>query len=96
MGLAGLALALLGCDVVLTDVVSVLPLLRRNADANLGKGARAGAVQVSVKHLFADLLHDNYSQCTQALLLSVSEVPQVVLLCCLAAAVTRLEGTGLQ
>jgi predicted nicotinamide N-methyase len=31
MGLGGMALALLGCDVMLTDVAEVLPLLRRNA-----------------------------------------------------------------
>jgi len=30
MGLAGMALALAGCDVMLTDVAEVLPLLRRN------------------------------------------------------------------
>ncbi|KAK9803541.1 hypothetical protein WJX73_006406 [Symbiochloris irregularis] len=59
MGLAGISLALMGCDVVLTDIASVLPLLRCNADANLGKGARAGsdnamlqqAGQVSVAEL---------------------------------------------
>jgi hypothetical protein len=30
MGLGGMALALMGCDVMLTDVAEVLPLLRRN------------------------------------------------------------------
>jgi protein N-lysine methyltransferase METTL21D len=39
-GAAGLALALLGADVTLTDVAGVLPLLRTNADANLGPAAR--------------------------------------------------------
>ena len=43
MGLAGLALALLGADVVLTDVREVLPLLRRNTDANLSPAALRGA-----------------------------------------------------
>jgi len=39
-GVAGLALALLGADVTLTDVAPVLPLLRTNADVNLGPAAR--------------------------------------------------------
>jgi predicted nicotinamide N-methyase len=39
-GVAGLALALLGADVLLTDVAPVLPLLRTNADVNLGPAAR--------------------------------------------------------
>jgi len=39
-GAAGLALALLGADVTLTDVAGVVPLLRTNADANLGPAAR--------------------------------------------------------
>ena len=38
-GVAGLALALLGADVLLTDVAPVLPLLRTNADVNLGPAA---------------------------------------------------------
>lgn len=54
-GVAGLALALLGADVILTDVAPVLPLLRTNADVNIGPAARrflpggsgsAGAVAV--------------------------------------------------
>lgn len=44
MGLAGLALALLGCHVTLTDVDSVLPLLQGNATANLGPAFRAGVL----------------------------------------------------
>lgn len=42
MGLAGLALALVGADVVLTDVAEVLPLLRRNSEANLSPAALRG------------------------------------------------------
>ena len=41
MGLAGLALAALGARVLLTDVASVLPLLRVNADRNLSRAALA-------------------------------------------------------
>lgn len=44
MGLAGFALALLGCNATLTDVASVLPLLRNNAQANLGPAARTGKI----------------------------------------------------
>ncbi|KAJ3689086.1 hypothetical protein LUZ61_018250 [Rhynchospora tenuis] len=33
-GLAGLGMALLGCDVILTDQLEVLPLLARNVDRN--------------------------------------------------------------
>jgi predicted nicotinamide N-methyase len=33
-GLAGLGMALLGCDVVTTDQVEVLPLLLRNVERN--------------------------------------------------------------
>ena len=43
MGLAGIALAMLGCNVVLTDIASVYPLLKANVEANLGAAARSGA-----------------------------------------------------
>ncbi|KAL2613080.1 hypothetical protein R1flu_024772 [Riccia fluitans] len=36
-GLAGLGMALLGCDVVVTDQVEVLPLLLRNVERNLSR-----------------------------------------------------------
>ena len=39
MGLAGLTCALLGARVVLTDTAEVLPLLARNAEANLSPAA---------------------------------------------------------
>jgi predicted nicotinamide N-methyase len=39
MGLGGLALAMLGCNVVLTDLPSVLPRLQRNYEMNLSKSA---------------------------------------------------------
>lgn len=49
MGLAGMALAMIGCDVLLTDTADVMPLLRINVDNNLSaacvrlaKGARHG------------------------------------------------------
>jgi hypothetical protein len=47
MGLGGMALALLGCDVMLTDVAEVLPLLRRNAAQVRPEALRAadGAVR---------------------------------------------------
>ena len=38
MGLGGIAFSMLGADVILTDTVDVLPLLRRNCEANLGCG----------------------------------------------------------
>ncbi|KAG1668811.1 hypothetical protein FOA52_004905 [Chlamydomonas sp. UWO 241] len=38
MGLGGIAFSMLGADVVLTDTVDVVPLLRRNCEANLGRG----------------------------------------------------------
>ena len=41
-GLAGLVAAALGADVVLTDIASVLPLLRKNAAANAVAIARGG------------------------------------------------------
>jgi predicted nicotinamide N-methyase len=41
VGLAGLALAALGADVTLTDVASVLPLLKTNVDRNLSPPALA-------------------------------------------------------
>jgi hypothetical protein len=43
MGLGGLAFALLGADVVLSDVAAVLPLLRRNYEHNLSAAALRGA-----------------------------------------------------
>ena len=43
MGLGGLAFAMLGCDVLLTDVAAVLPLLRRNYENNLSPAALRGA-----------------------------------------------------
>ncbi|KAI7837928.1 hypothetical protein COHA_008234 [Chlorella ohadii] len=39
MGLAGMALALLGADVVFTDIGDVLPLLRRNVEQNVSPAA---------------------------------------------------------
>ncbi|BBN17725.1 protein N-lysine methyltransferase METTL21D [Marchantia polymorpha subsp. ruderalis] len=36
-GLAGLGMALLGCDVVVTDQIEVLPLLLRNVERNLSR-----------------------------------------------------------
>ena len=42
MGLGGLAFAMLGADVLLTDVAAVLPLLRRNYDNNLSPAALRG------------------------------------------------------
>jgi predicted nicotinamide N-methyase len=36
-GLAGIAMALLGCDVVVTDQVAVLPILLRNVERNLAR-----------------------------------------------------------
>ncbi|CAG9466631.1 unnamed protein product [Pedinophyceae sp. YPF-701] len=44
MGLGGMALAMLGADVVLTDVEDVLPLLRRNVAVNLQAGEHAGVL----------------------------------------------------
>ncbi|KAK9845065.1 hypothetical protein WJX74_010163 [Apatococcus lobatus] len=41
-GLAGLALAMLSCDVVLTDTASILRLLQLNYDANLSPAACSG------------------------------------------------------
>lgn len=38
MGLGGMAAALMGADVTLTDTVEVLPLLRRNCNSCLGTG----------------------------------------------------------
>ncbi|GBF92173.1 hypothetical protein Rsub_05255 [Raphidocelis subcapitata] len=43
MGLGGLAFALLGADVVLTDMLPVLPLLRRNYENNLSPAALRAA-----------------------------------------------------
>lgn len=59
MGLGGLAAAALGADVELTDVAEVLPLLRQNAEALMGKATLAtsdaawvaGAGSVSVREL---------------------------------------------
>ena len=42
MGLGGLALAMLGADVVLADVAEVLPLLRTNYERNLSPAALRG------------------------------------------------------
>ncbi|PSC70389.1 lysine methyltransferase METTL21D isoform X1 [Micractinium conductrix] len=39
MGLAGMALALLGCDVAFTDIGDVLPLLRHNVHSNISQAA---------------------------------------------------------
>ncbi|EFN56375.1 hypothetical protein CHLNCDRAFT_144895 [Chlorella variabilis] len=39
MGLAGMALALLGADVAFTDIGDVLPLLQRNVDQNISTAA---------------------------------------------------------
>ncbi|KAL6754414.1 putative methyltransferase-domain-containing protein [Haematococcus lacustris] len=38
MGLGGMALALMGAQVTLTDTAEVLPMLRRNCEGNLGSG----------------------------------------------------------
>jgi hypothetical protein len=43
MGLGGLACAMLGAAVVLTDTAEVLPLLTRNYEANLSPAALRGA-----------------------------------------------------
>jgi predicted nicotinamide N-methyase len=43
MGLGGIAFSMLGAEVILTDTSDVLPLLRRNCEANLGCGAVAVA-----------------------------------------------------
>ncbi len=42
MGLGGLAFAMLGADVLLTDVAAVLPLLRRNYENNMSPAALRG------------------------------------------------------
>eukprot|EP00882_Tetradesmus_deserticola_P020392 GHRQ01022031.1.p1 GENE.GHRQ01022031.1~~GHRQ01022031.1.p1 ORF type:complete len:180 (+),score=67.43 GHRQ01022031.1:225-764(+) len=42
MGLAGLAFALIGANVLLTDVAEVMPLLQRNYDNNLSAAALRG------------------------------------------------------
>lgn len=42
MGLGGLAFAMMGCDVVLTDVAEVIPLLQRNFENNLSRSALQG------------------------------------------------------
>lgn len=43
MGLGGMTFALLGCrEVVLTDLNSVLPLLRKNVEANMSRAALMG------------------------------------------------------
>lgn len=43
MGLGGMTFALLGCrEVILTDLDSVLPLLRKNVEANMSKTALMG------------------------------------------------------
>lgn len=39
MGLGGIALAILGCNVMLTDVEEVLPLLRNNYERNISPSA---------------------------------------------------------
>jgi hypothetical protein len=44
MGLGGLAFSMLGCDVLLTDVAAVLPLLRRNYENNLSPAVLRGAL----------------------------------------------------
>ena len=41
-GLGGLAFALLGADVLLTDLPAVTPLTRKNVDANLSAAALQG------------------------------------------------------
>lgn len=42
-GLGGMALALLGADVLLTDLAEVVPLICKNVDANLSRAASHGA-----------------------------------------------------
>ncbi|KAL3680065.1 hypothetical protein R1sor_023021 [Riccia sorocarpa] len=42
-GLAGLGMALLGCDVVVSDQIEVLPLLLRNVERNLSRAKYAAA-----------------------------------------------------
>jgi predicted nicotinamide N-methyase len=39
MGLGGIAFALLGAEVILTDTADVVPLLKRNCEYNLGTKA---------------------------------------------------------
>ncbi len=43
-GLGGMAFALLGADVLLTDLVDIVPLIRKNVDANFTSAALHGAV----------------------------------------------------
>lgn len=47
MGLAGLAFALLGGHVLLSDVAAVLPLLTRNYENNLSAAALRGEFLLS-------------------------------------------------
>lgn len=46
-GLGGMALALLGADVLLTDLQEVVPLIRKNVDANLSRAASHGAFHLA-------------------------------------------------
>lgn len=43
-GLGGMAFALLGADVLLTDLADIVPLIRNNVDANFTSAALHGAI----------------------------------------------------
>lgn len=43
-GLGGMAFALLGADVLLTDLADIVPLIRKNVDANFTSAALHGAI----------------------------------------------------
>lgn len=49
MGLGGLAFAMLGAEVALTDVAAVLPLLQRNYQNNLSPAALRGENEVNLQ-----------------------------------------------
>ena len=55
-GLAGLALAMLSCDVVLTDTSSILRLLQMNYDANLSPAACSGDLDKPLTNLCSAML----------------------------------------
>jgi predicted nicotinamide N-methyase len=57
MGLGGIALALMGVDVVITDVADVLPLLRRNCDINLGTGTVRMTCQCTDSHFMHRIMY---------------------------------------
>lgn len=42
MGLGGMAMAMIGADVVLTDVAEIVPMLQRNYEVNLSPGMIRG------------------------------------------------------